>query len=392
MTDVNTQTRSARSRAGFPRFPCLDGLRGLAIVSVLYSHGSLVQRLPQVSWWPFDGSPGVSVFFILTGLLVTTILLDEREKTGRVSVSNFLARRALRIWPALYVFLGATLFLRAAGWIDFTNLAWVAAATHWMNLYSGSNRWPLSHMWSLSLQEWFYLAWPFILTRLPARRALAICVAVVLAWPLVRLAAHGEAAPWPAHLALDNNGMNTIFCGALLALAMRERRLLPLLARLSHIATLAVCCAMLYALYSLHSVWPRELAPLLAPLRNLSVLGIVWWCINNPSHLFGRMLHWRPLVYLGAISFSLYLWQQLFLSASDSWLCQFPQNLIGAVAAGAVSYRLCELPARSLAMRFRAGRSAKGDASAPVGATASRDRSGAALAPTDTVEFLRSQL
>jgi peptidoglycan/LPS O-acetylase OafA/YrhL len=326
----------------------------LAILSVLYSHGGFSSGFPHFSWWPFDGSPGVSVFFILTGLLVTTILLDEQEKAGKVSLRNFFIRRGLRIWPALYAFLAVAWLLRAVGFIEFNDMAWIASATHWMNLYNGPNTWPLSHMWSLSLQESFYLVWPIVVTRMPVRKSLWLCIALIVGWPLVRFLAHGEAAPWPAHLALDNNGMNTIFYGALLALMMRDHACAQYLRRFSHIATLIVSVGLITLLYLLHEVWPHSLAGFLAPLRNLSVLAVVWWSINNRKHWIGQLLEARPLVYLGAISFSVYLWQQFFLSPNPGWITAFPQNLIFALVVGAASYHLCEVPARALGTRFRA--------------------------------------
>lgn len=345
---------STRAELNYPRIPCVDGLRGLAILSVLYSHGSFSRGMPHFQWWPFDGSPGVSVFFILTGFLVTTLLLDEREKTGQIRIGKFLVRRAYRIWPALYGFLLSLLLLRHLGWASFADRAWIAAATHWFNFYRGPNSWPLSHMWSLSLQECFYLIWPPLLWRLRPRQALMFSLALVLGWPLVRLLLDGELAPWPAHLALDNNGLNTIFYGVILALLMRDRAWLPWLKKLS--ATLwglVLPLAVLYALYSLHPIWPREWAVVLAPGRNLSVLIILWWCISNEKHQVGRLLQSRLLVFLGSISFSLYLWQQLFLGHNRGWVCDFPQNLGFALAAGTVSYWLLERPLRSLRARMR---------------------------------------
>ena len=390
MTNSAPKAPSARATAGYPRIPCVDGLRGLAILSVLYSHGGFSRGFPHFWWWPFDGSPGVSVFFILTGLLVTTILLDEKEKIGQVSVRNFFIRRALRIWPALYAFLLAAFVLRAIGWIQFDTMAWVASATHWMNFYTGPNLWPLSHMWSLSLQECFYLVWPFVVTRLSVRKSIWLSLAVIVGWPLVRLIAHGSPAPWPAHLALDNNGMNTIVCGALLALLMRDHAFVPFLRRLTHVAVLFVAVGVLTALYALHLSWPHWFAGFLAPLRNLSTLAIVWWCISNRKHRIGQFLEHPALVYVGAISYSLYLWQQLFLSPNPDWACAFPQNLLLAFAVGALSYYLCEVPARTLGTRFRTRNPRRSEPAS--GVTNSRKETVSVLPVVETIEPVRTSV
>jgi peptidoglycan/LPS O-acetylase OafA/YrhL len=165
---------------------------------------------------------------------------------------------------------------------------------------------------------------------------------------------HGNAAPWPAHLALDNNGFNTIMYGAALALAMRDREWAPRLRAVGqHAGTLVAGVGVLVTIYALNTHWPRDFAIALSPLRNCAVLAIIWWCVNHQKHWVGQLLQARPLVYVGNISFSLYLWQQLFLGHNRGWVCDFPQNLLFAFTVGLVSYHVFEVPMHGLSSRLR---------------------------------------
>lgn len=149
------------------RFPALDGLRGIAVVSVMLYHTN----------WSVRGLFGVDVFFVVSGFLITLLLLREVSATGRVRVGSFFVRRVKRLIPALLITLA--LVLAAAWWLTdlrtFTEIAdrawWtVWQAANWSQIADGTAYWdatgqikPLAQMWSLSITEQFYLVWPFLI-------------------------------------------------------------------------------------------------------------------------------------------------------------------------------------------------------------------------------------
>ena len=140
----------------------LDGLRGLSILLVLWAHISRTHGFP----WATDshvvaslGDLGVRVFFVISGYLITRLLLAERDKTGTVSLRGFYIRRVYRIFPAFYVFIGVIAALAWAGAITLEPGDLLHALTFSMNHHIVKSWW-VGHLWSLSVEEQFYLTWP----------------------------------------------------------------------------------------------------------------------------------------------------------------------------------------------------------------------------------------
>jgi peptidoglycan/LPS O-acetylase OafA/YrhL len=188
--------RSRESRAAEPgRMPALDGLRGLAILAVLLHTFSPLQGhefpIKEFKLVLDLGWIGVQLFFVLSGFLITGILLDSQGTPGYLG--NFLVRRALRIFPLYYGVLAiAFLVLPAvspavARWrIEFGNEVWLwAYLSNWVQ-YDWSHTRPFAHFWSLCVEEQFYLLWPLLLWRMRPARVLQTCAVLMLAAPLFR--------------------------------------------------------------------------------------------------------------------------------------------------------------------------------------------------------------
>ena len=157
---------SDRLRLELPRVRALDGLRGVAVVAVLVFHGGRLR----------GGYLGVDLFFVLSGFLITTLLLAEHERRGRIVLRNFYERRARRLLPALVLAL-LLVALYAAVWArpsELPRIRWDGIATlfyfqNWREIVTKQNYWdaftapsPLQHTWSLSIEEQFYLLWPLL--------------------------------------------------------------------------------------------------------------------------------------------------------------------------------------------------------------------------------------
>ncbi len=159
MTSTHDTASAQPERA--QRIPCLDGLRALSIALVLYSHARLTHGFPIAHWIQtprgrLAGSAGVCLFFIISGYLITTLILNEKQRFGYVSLKNFYIRRSLRIFPAFYLFLVVAVILRHTGFAPFSNVSLFASAAYWRNFYNTPpHDYVLRHTWSLSIEEQF---------------------------------------------------------------------------------------------------------------------------------------------------------------------------------------------------------------------------------------------
>ncbi|HMJ81180.1 MAG TPA: acyltransferase family protein, partial [Candidatus Dormibacteraeota bacterium] len=336
--------------------PDLEGLRGLAVLLVLLFHADV----PGLG----GGFVGVDVFFVLSGFLITGLLLREREGSGRIDLGAFYARRARRILPAAAVVIVATL---AACWVilaplDLPRVAGDAAAAALsvgnirfaagaMDYFAADNApSPLLHYWSLGVEEQFYLLWPVLLivaTRLPRPRlgaALALLAVVAAsyaaAWYLT-----DQAEPW-AFYSLPTRAWQ-LALGGLLAVTVAWQARLP--ARLVVVAGwLGLTCILVAAVTLDATITPYPgLAALLPTLGTVALIlaGTQRW---SPAMVLAE----RPMRWLGRISYSLYLvhWPVLVLPAAlllpgDELSLPARLALAGlAVALGAACYRWVEAP------------------------------------------------
>ncbi len=282
------------------------------------------------------------------------MVLQEKERTGTVSLRLFYVRRALRIFPAYYLYLSVALLLTAAGFAEVSPMGFLASATYWRNLYAGGSDWIIEHTWSLSIEEQFYLTWPLCLRVTSRNQAACVALAGILGWPVLRYVRHGFAFAGAGPVALQFAAHDTIMFGCLLALVTRPGPLLPHMVRLVRARGGGVAAIVLLGVvYVLSPLWPTGSTFLLIPIRNVSLTYLVWWCVCNNKSTLGRLLECRPLVWIGVLSYSLYLWQQVFLfPGKHAWVTLFPQNLIFVVAAAWLSYLLVERPLNRLRRRL----------------------------------------
>ena len=156
------------------RYLALDGLRAIAILLVLVSHLQGTPGFPSMpqGFWHLGnlGNLGVRIFFVLSGFIITHLLLREEARTGRASLAAFYRRRAYRILPPLLVFMVAMLGLRSLGVVNFATFRWIRTLFFLGNVGTDGT-WTLGHLWSLAVEEQFYLLWPVLLVGLGRRGA-----------------------------------------------------------------------------------------------------------------------------------------------------------------------------------------------------------------------------
>lgn len=297
--------------------PALDGLRGIAIALVVGYHAF---------GFPLGGWLGVDLFFVLSGFLITTLLLEERAATGKIRLRGFYARRARRLLPALAVLLLGYLCIAAARGADG-----LGAVARW-GFYTGNVYeafWPgagdhvvgLNHLWSLAQEEQFYLVWPAAL--LPARRArrpVLVLVALATALVVYRLVlADAGASAARIYFAPDTNVDGLLFGSALAYQRLRAPFAVPRPALAAAVAVGVVAAALVPSTARLDAT--------VLPLAELASVVLIAAAVGGTLRLP------RPLVWLGGISYSLYLWHFVVL-----WALHFRHALLAVAISVAAAY------------------------------------------------------
>lgn len=357
----------------------LDGLRGLAAVGIVLVHSAGMPgfpSLPGIKWVVgFLGGHSVPLFFALSGYLITRLLLKEEASHGRINLKNFYARRALRILPAAMVYLGALAILSPLLGLRVKAQELLASVFWYRNfLYNGRAAWALKldggeyftgHYWSLSVEEHFYFIWPLLLLLVPRRQRIALLLVPLLILPIWRLynmkvSSIGGLNYWRTDLICDY-----LVMGALMAVLEHRWSLSPAWTRfwaswwLLPAFMLAVNSNLLVNWIGAQVGGAEKLTRWVAASTEVVFGGIglvllVGVAVHGRRAWLDAWLNSRPMVWLGAISFSLYLWQQPFCESEmrlTGW--SFPLNLLGAFGAAIASHYLIERPFLRWRHRFR---------------------------------------
>ena len=329
--------------------PTLDGWRAVAILLVIGAHSvqSLLRtgtRLGVLLAQCFAHiSLGVDIFFALSGYLICTILLRESQRAGRVNLRNFYVRRAFRILPPILVYLSALALLKLANVlpeIRFTDL--LAVLFFVRNYFFGSVY--TGHFWSLAVEEHFYLFVPWIVSRLKWGAAMTAALMIAAASITVRaLEDHGAAAPgtMPMHFRTESR-LDALMYGAVLALLLSRAPIREWFARylsLGAVICLAIVTAVAVYLFTSQPI-RRSVIAFVLPL-------FIAYTVLHPASPAGRFLELGWLRWLGRLSYSLYIWQELFLvhvGQPLGFLQQYPWNLVASILCAIASYYLIEKP------------------------------------------------
>ena len=372
----------------FTHSPSLDGLRAIAVLLVVVEHGS-VHLLARNLWMPF-GRIGVGIFFVLSGYLITSLLLAERANRGRISLRDFYARRALRIWPLYFAVLLLQLLVllhvdsRPWGgmWVS-TDSSKYPAFSHvwWSYLVFAQNYLSDVHhhvtlglgvYWSLAIEEQYYLVWPLALIVLTSSRVrwrwavpAFLIGATALSFVLRALTIEG-------HLPATGDGIErmthtNIFglaVGSLLAWSRwdRLRRGGPARGGGGFGATLAwfVLLALILrritpainAGWAMKLPYPDYYDPLLLSVAMAAIIDYVAWGGARWSPL-----RWSPMVYIGRVSYGMYLLHPLVLGVAlyvlrgRGWM-QMAVFMLATIGVAAASYELFEKRILRLKRRF----------------------------------------
>ncbi|MES1202552.1 MAG: acyltransferase [Pseudomonadota bacterium] len=330
LVDANAAIAAPRPLAKTKHLPALDGLRALSVLLVMVSHAGLGDLVP--------GGLGVTVFFFISGFLITRLLLEEHESKGSIAFLRFYTRRFLRLGPALVVYVAiASAALIVVGGV-FSLADTFAALLYYANYYQIFGDFqhvtvatpageavrlnsPFSILWSLAIEEHFYLLFPLTLSLLAGnlKRGLWVFVAalfMVLAWRLV-LVSHANAHD-RIYMGTDTR-IDSLLYGVIAAIAARRMG-----ARFASWGKLTLAAFAIGSVLLVGSLLLRDPAfreTYRYSLQGVALSAIVPALVFAPSlSLFRRALELPLLTYLGKLSYSLYLYQYLVVMLA-SWFC-----------------------------------------------------------------------
>lgn len=346
-------------------FNSLDGFRAVSIFIVIIGHLNLRWGNAILAQLLENGHLGVYIFFVISGFLITALLLKEKISTGTVSLKRFYLRRFLRIVPAAYLYLAAIGLLNYFYGLEISLVAILAGALFVRNFtFMGEGNWFVNHYWSLSVEEQFYLIFPSILKwNLKRYKVLILLFIITVIFVRFMLVAKWLTGNTIIYL-MDffDKGLDGILIGSLFAILVYQgmipwrffHRFRPWINVMLVLLIPAVCNNNFnnYVFYAIPS--------LLVNTVLYALVGLL--IINNITYSTGlifRFLNSRIMIGIGLISYSLYIWQQLFMvsetfspgSSRLPWY-DFPVNIILLIMISVFSYRFYETPLRKLRKRF----------------------------------------
>ena len=344
--------------------PTLDGWRALSVVGVILYHGryDFFTGTPLLMKFAAHGGIGVDVFFAISGFLICGLLLEEFTRTGDINLRRFYVRRCFRILPPYYAALAGICVASILATISISRSDLLGCLLFYRNyLPAGMDThggFYTAHFWSLAVEEHFYLIWPILLLTVKPKRAgkVALVLAlVVFGWR--QMQSHYQLWPGillPANVPLrTDTRIDSLLWGCLAAIyfpAIKRN-----FERIPFSQLWLPILAILVAAEAMH-------LPGLTLIRSILLPALVLSTVVQPASLLGSVLELQPVRWIGTLSYSIYLWQELFLpelhsvAAPGSFhnLQRWPWNVLAILFCATMSRYLIEIPMTRLGHRLSA--------------------------------------
>lgn len=342
-------------------FGSLDGIRGLAILAVVWHHTA-----PRFGWLPMSGRGflGVDMFFVMSAFLIVTLLLREKDRTNAISLKKFYMRRILRIFPLYYgiILLFIILFGVVARGSDMA-APFFDALPYYLTYTSNfiDELTLLTVAWSLATEEQFYLFWPPI-EKFLSRFLLPIWIGLLLINQLINykilFATHHE------ELEILQSTFTPILLGVGLAHVLHNREWFARFQKaIGQKWMILAWSGVLFALFNLPIA---DISGTTRLLIQLAMTGFVATSVLQEEHLLAPFFQWQPILRLGIVSYGVYLFHMLVVAvgsavlrrvglADSSSLILFAIVLIGTYIIAEISFRFYETPFIRLKKRFASG-------------------------------------
>jgi len=337
--------------------PSLDGLRAVAVLAVMSWH----YVLPGVK----GGFLGVDIFFVLSGFLITRLLVEEWELSSRIHLGRFYLRRMLRLFPALFLVLLVTLPIVPRIWTGYALLY----VTNWGILAGKLNSCAIMQLWSLSVEEQFYLVWPPLLLgllalKVPRRVIGAVVFLLAASSAAFKIVGWHDIDSWSRSYFGSDARADELLIGCGLALFMSWSTVpqRTWFRRAVQVATIPALLWLGYLIVASAVYWRLLYQQAGLTLAALATCILILQCLIAPVPGVRAFLAWPPLVVIGRMSYGLYLWHTPVAWVTDArhydWVpilsrpVQFIVRVLLTFAIAGASYRFLELPLLKLKHRF----------------------------------------
>ena len=353
-----------------PRLPGLDGLRAIAVLFVIITHyKSIIFPSNPIANIIFGnaGTLGVDIFFELSGFLITYLILKEEKKAGKFSITNFFVRRFARILPPAYLYIVAIIFAGYIGICPVSLQEILSCMLFVRNYFTGGGSWEMAHFWTLAIEEQFYLIWPIILIFIKkAKIRLYVALFLVSIAPFWRYIFYKQYGLSASTFARTDWRYDALLMGCILAILLNNKRIKSVLTSQKFCKGIYASSAWLIIVL-IWFPWVDNLPGLTYSFVNfclrpivihLCILYFINFIVHSPNSLWDLFLESPPFVFVGRLSYSIYLWQQFFCYSPEYgmklyWFRLLPQSLIFTMIAAMLSFYLVEKPFLQLRDKFR---------------------------------------
>jgi peptidoglycan/LPS O-acetylase OafA/YrhL len=310
-------------------FPGLDGLRGISILVVTVCHFAMYTPLTNY----LSGDIGVEIFFVISGFLITSLLLKEKVKRHKVSFKNFYIRRILRIMPVAYLFLLTLATLNRPRGLNKKGESFLKWFLYFKNLpLKSSFEWFTGHFWSLSVEEQFYICFPFfIITQI--NKFMVGAAALIILVPILKILLFNNVGIFYSNhtlhllivaiVSLFGRGTSGILVGSLASILLFKKVIVVEKLRSNYFLTLLLFVFAFLCLTQTTVLYVQYLSEFVFPF----IITYIILLNLKGSNLFRQLLETRLMVEIGILSYSMYIWQQFFTTKQNWYLFPFSDTL-----------------------------------------------------------------
>lgn len=328
------------------RINFLDGLRGISILMVVFSHAIATNHFPtkfkSITSIFFDGGLGVRCFFVLSGFLITNLLIYETRQNGTISYRNFYVKRAFRIIPVYFLYV-ITIFIidNFNNSVNLDYSSYLQALSFTTGLW-GKGSWLLGHTWSLAIEEQFYFIWPLLFFFTKKKKLNMVLLTIIIVIPFIRAVSYSMEGRFDYSFMTQGDA---IAMGCLAALNFKTIFKQQFFSK-KIVLYLSILLIFFIKIPQYYKVWGFLTVPFTASVQSICIAYLILYLIEHQRTTpIYQILEWPPLVWLGKLSYSWYIWQQLFMVPGVNPIftsLNFPINILVSLMAAVCSYYILE--------------------------------------------------
>lgn len=356
------------------KIPSLDGWRALSIFFVLCSHLQYSYGIPSELQFLLktifnDGILGVQCFFIISGFIITLLLIEEFDKNGKNNLKYFYIRRVLRIFPLYFLYLLVIYCLQTTTIFSQSNAVWIENLTFTTGIgYPSIHSWPTGHLWSLAVEEQFYLIWPilFVVLKLYHRQNLAFSILAfpVIFAPFCRVITYvhfnNDILLFILNIFSFLNNCDSLSFGCIAAFIYKKYNRYydqqTIFVKYTYLI-IGIASIIVPAILRKFYLCGFFTVPFGNTLQSIGFVILILQSIRSYAEFPYRILNSRFFVTVGLLSFSIYIWQQIFIKPSifgfeSSLFFTFPGCLASIIVCSIISYYIIEKPISKLKKHF----------------------------------------